>query len=83
MLSKFTRIFFQGLIALLPIIITLYLLFILAWWAEDTMRGILTLVLPDPDPEMLDPGEKSRPFATIPAWDWCWPSSSSSSLGSS
>lgn len=58
MLSKFTRIFFQGLIALLPIIITLYLLFILAWWAEDTMRGILTLVLPNPDPEMLDPGEQ-------------------------
>lgn len=62
MLARITRIFFQGLIALLPIIITLYLLFLLAWWAEDTMRGILTLVLLDPDPEQLAPGER------LPAW---------------
>lgn len=56
MFSRVTRIFFQGLIALLPIIITLYLIFLLAWWAEETMRGILTLVVPDPDPEELVEG---------------------------
>lgn len=49
MISRFTRVFFRGLMALLPIIITLYLIFILAWWAEETMRGILTIVLVDPE----------------------------------
>ncbi len=66
MLSKFTRIFFHGLIALLPIIITVYLLFLLAWWAEDTMRGIITIVLPNPDPEQLDPGEQLPAFRYYP-----------------
>lgn len=58
MFTRFTRIFFQGLIALLPIIITLYLIFLLGWWAEETMRGILTLGLPDPDPDDLETGER-------------------------
>lgn len=60
------RIFLQGLIALLPIIITLYLLFLLAWFAEDTMRNILTLILPDPDPEQLEAGESLPSFRYYP-----------------
>lgn len=66
MIAKVVGTFFRGLIALLPIIITLYLLFLLAWWAEDTMRGILTLALPDPDPEQLEEGERLPAFRYYP-----------------
>lgn len=66
MFSRFTRIFFQGLIALLPIIITLYLIFVLAWWAEETMRGILTLAIPDPDPATLQEGQRLPAFRYYP-----------------
>lgn len=49
MFAKFMGTFLRGLMALLPIIITLYLLFVLAWWAEETMGSVLTLVLADPE----------------------------------
>lgn len=62
MFSRFMRIFFQGLIALLPIVVTLYLIFLVGWWAEETMRGILTLFLPDPDPDALAEGEALSVF---------------------
>lgn len=66
MFARFPRFFFQGLIALLPVIITLYLIFLLAWWAEDTMRTILTLALPDPDPTLLPAGESMPVFRYYP-----------------
>ena len=43
------RTFFQGLIALLPIVITAYLLALLIWWLETTVGGLLTIVLASPE----------------------------------
>lgn len=45
MLRQFTRIFIKGLVALLPIVLTLYLIGLLGWWAEATMRGIVTIAI--------------------------------------
>ncbi|MEX0746329.1 MAG: DUF502 domain-containing protein [Phycisphaeraceae bacterium] len=47
MLRILTRIFVKGLVALLPIVLTLYLVGLLAWWAEATMRAVLTIVVPE------------------------------------
>lgn len=66
MLNRFARIFLQGLVALLPIVLTLYLIFLLGWWLEDTMRGVLTLAIPDPDPEELAEGERLPLFRYYP-----------------
>lgn len=66
MVNRFVRIFLQGLVALLPLVLTVYLVFLLGWWLEDTMRGILTLVIPDPDPAALDEGERLPTYRYYP-----------------
>ncbi|MFA9478987.1 DUF502 domain-containing protein [Phycisphaerales bacterium AB-hyl4] len=45
MLRILTRIFLKGLVALLPIVLTLYLVGLLGWWAETTMRSLLTVII--------------------------------------
>lgn len=41
------RIFLKGLFALLPILLTLYLLGLLAWWAESSLRAAMLMVVPE------------------------------------
>ncbi|MEX0653916.1 MAG: DUF502 domain-containing protein [Phycisphaeraceae bacterium] len=47
MIRTVARIFIKGLAALLPIVLTLYLIGLLAWWAETTMRSLLTVIIPE------------------------------------
>lgn len=46
-MKKISQLFFQGLIAILPIALTLYLLFWLASLAESVLGGLLRSVFPD------------------------------------
>lgn len=66
MLNHAARIFLQGLVAMLPVVLTVYLVFLLGWWLEETMRGIMTLVIPDPDPGELAPGEELPAYRYYP-----------------
>lgn len=43
MLRTLARIFVQGLIAILPIVVTVYLLALLIWWLESSVRWLLLL----------------------------------------
>ncbi len=40
------RIFLQGLVAILPVVVTVYLLVVLAWWLDATVRSALLLFVP-------------------------------------
>jgi uncharacterized membrane protein len=53
MIKNISKLFFQGLMAVLPIIITAYILYWLASTAESVLGGMIKLVLP---PEYYLPG---------------------------
>ena len=48
MLTSISRIFFVGIVTILPIVLTIYLLYWLAVSSENVMRSALHLVFPDP-----------------------------------
>ena len=47
MFGTLSRVFIQGLIALLPIVVTIYVLVLLGWWAEASVRWLLLWVIPE------------------------------------
>ena len=56
MARNLARIFFQGLVAILPVVVTIYLLVLLIGWLEGSVRFVLVLLVPEPYEQYLPPG---------------------------